>query len=88
MLRALPLILSSIVSGLRDLRATRAGGSEAAARTERDLPMYVVLFGSLGLVVVLMLRSRAGPGLQRSRAARRAHDPGVRLSVRHGVVAA
>ena len=63
MLRALPLILASIVSGLRDLRASRAGGGGPAQRTERDLPMTVVLFGSLGLVLVLMLIPALGLGL-------------------------
>jgi uncharacterized oligopeptide transporter (OPT) family protein len=63
MLRALPLILSSIVAGLRDLRASRAAGREVAARTERDLPMNVVLFGSLGLVVVMMLVPQLGLGI-------------------------
>src|SRR5262249_12111724 len=43
MCRALPLIFASIVSGLRDLRASRAGGGTAVARTEHDLPMSVVL---------------------------------------------
>src|SRR5688500_5427865 len=55
MCRALPLILGSIVGGLRDLRASRAGAGTAAIRTERDLPMTVVLWGSLALVLVLML---------------------------------
>jgi uncharacterized oligopeptide transporter (OPT) family protein len=55
MLRALPLIIGSIVSGLRDLRATRAAGRQVTARTERDMPMTVVLFGSIGLVLILML---------------------------------
>src|SRR5262245_8205825 len=63
MLRALPLIVGSIISGLRDLRATRAAGREVTARTERDLSMAVVLFGSLGLVVVLMLVPQLGLGL-------------------------
>lgn len=54
MMRALPLIFGSIVSGLRDLRATRAEGASATRRTEQDLPMSVVLFGSLGMVLVLM----------------------------------
>jgi putative OPT family oligopeptide transporter len=63
MLRALPLIISSIVSGLRDLRATRTAGREVTARTERDLSMAVVLFGSLGLVAVLMLVPQLGLGL-------------------------
>jgi uncharacterized oligopeptide transporter (OPT) family protein len=62
MLRALPLIIGSIVSGLRDLRATRAAGREVAARTERDLSMNVVLFGSLGLVLVMMLVPALGLG--------------------------
>jgi putative OPT family oligopeptide transporter len=63
MLRAMPLIVGSIVSGLRDLRATRAGGEAAVARTERDMSMNVVLFGSLGLVVILMLVPQLGLGL-------------------------
>jgi len=63
MMRAMPLIIGSIVSGLRDLRATRASGSEAAARTDRDMSMAVVLFGSLALVVVLMLVPQLGLGL-------------------------
>jgi putative OPT family oligopeptide transporter len=62
MLRAMPLILSSIGSGLRDLRGTRAGGRQAA-RTDRDLPMTVVLFGSLGLIVLLMLIPQMGLGI-------------------------
>jgi uncharacterized oligopeptide transporter (OPT) family protein len=62
MMRALPLIFGSIVSGLRDLRATRAGGENATARTERDLSMRVVLFGSLGLVLVMMAIPQLGLG--------------------------
>jgi putative OPT family oligopeptide transporter len=63
MMRAMPLIISSIVSGLRDLRATRAAGREVTARTERDLSMNVVLFGSLGLVVIMMLIPSLGLGI-------------------------
>jgi putative OPT family oligopeptide transporter len=63
MLRAMPLILGSIVSGLRDLRASRTAGTEVTRRTERDLSMNVVLFGSLGLVLVLMLIPSLGLGL-------------------------
>ncbi len=62
MLRAMPLILGSILSGLRDLRATRVAGTEAVARTERDLSMNVVLFGSLGLVSVMMFVPALGLG--------------------------
>jgi putative OPT family oligopeptide transporter len=63
MMKALPLIIASILSGLRDLRASREAGREVAARTERDLSMNVVLFGSLGLVVVLMLVPALGLGI-------------------------
>jgi putative OPT family oligopeptide transporter len=62
MCRALPLIVASIVAGLRDLRAARAGGP-GAARTERDLSMNVVLFGCVGLVVVLAAVPQLGLGL-------------------------
>jgi putative OPT family oligopeptide transporter len=60
MCRALPLIIGSVLSGLRDLRAARAGA--ATARTERDLSMYVVLFGSLALVLALMCVPSLGLG--------------------------
>jgi uncharacterized oligopeptide transporter (OPT) family protein len=67
MLRALPLIIGSITGGLRDLRATRqaaaAGTATAVPRTERDMPMTVVLWGSLGLVFVLALVPQLGLGL-------------------------
>ena len=63
MMRALPLIIGSIVGGLRDLRASRAAGQELTRRTERDLSLNVVLFGSFGLVLVLMLIPSLGLGL-------------------------
>ena len=62
MMRAMPLILGSILSGLRDLRASRAAGAEIAARTERDVSMRVVLLGSLGLVLALMAVPSLGLG--------------------------
>src|SRR5579875_1327117 len=64
MLRAMPLIIGSIVSGLRDLRTARTAGSEAVARTERDLSMNVVLLGSLGLVLVMMSIPALGLGFR------------------------
>ncbi|MCI0700044.1 MAG: oligopeptide transporter, OPT family [Planctomycetia bacterium] len=67
MCRALPLIIGSISAGLRDLRATRAaanaGTTVAIPRTERDMPMTVVLYGSLGLVLVMALVPQLGLGL-------------------------
>src|SRR5436305_9025701 len=42
MFQALPVILGSVVAGLRDLRGGRSAGQAAATpRTERDLPMAV-----------------------------------------------
>jgi putative OPT family oligopeptide transporter len=46
--RSLPTIWSGIKGGLRDVRA--AGKAVAGLRTDRDLSMRVVLFGSLALV--------------------------------------
>lgn len=64
MCRALPLILSSITGGLRDMRAARAaGGAVATARTERDLPMTFVLWGCVLLVLTLALVPQLGLGL-------------------------
>jgi putative OPT family oligopeptide transporter len=63
MLRAMPLILGSILSGLRDLRSSRATGGAVTARTERDLSMLVVLLGSLGLVAALMFIPSLGLGI-------------------------
>jgi putative OPT family oligopeptide transporter len=52
MIRAMPLIVTSIRSGLRDLRGNdgAAGKRRTIPRTDRDLPMAVVLLGSLALV--------------------------------------
>jgi uncharacterized oligopeptide transporter (OPT) family protein len=61
--RALPLIVGSLVGGLRDLRASSGGANGRAARTDRDLPPTVVLFGSLGLVLVLAAVPQLGLGL-------------------------
>lgn len=62
MFRALPLIIGSIVAGLRDLRSS-AGGGDGADRTERDLSMKVVIFGSLALVIALAAVPQLGLGL-------------------------
>jgi len=49
--QALPLILSSITSGLRDLRGS--GGNAEENRTERDLPLWLVGVGAIGLVAAI-----------------------------------
>ena len=53
MLNALPLIITSVTGGLRDLRSGKRKLTGGVPRTERDLPMAVVLLGSLGLVLVI-----------------------------------
>jgi putative OPT family oligopeptide transporter len=64
MCRALPLIIGSVAGGLRDLRASRApGGAPSTIRTEHDLPMTVVLYGSLVLVLILAAVPQLGLGL-------------------------
>jgi putative OPT family oligopeptide transporter len=63
MCRAMPLIVGSIFSGLRDLRATRGNGGSSTRRTERDMSMAVVVFGSIGMVIVLMCIPALGLGL-------------------------
>jgi putative OPT family oligopeptide transporter len=62
MARALPLIISSILAGVRDLRASGGGGT-SAGRTERDMPIQVVVFGCLALVIVLAAVPQLGLGL-------------------------
>lgn len=61
MCRALPLILSSIVGGMRDLGS--GGGVKGTARTEHDMPMSVVVFGSLAMVAAMAAIPALGLGL-------------------------
>ena len=65
MFQALPLIVSSIRAGLRDLKKTGPAGSETAAevpRTEHDLPLWVTAAGSLALIAALMAVPQLGLG--------------------------
>jgi uncharacterized oligopeptide transporter (OPT) family protein len=56
MIRTLPLIFTSLLSGLRDMRAAKIEGSDRAIkRTERDMPMSFVFFGSLAMIFVVWL---------------------------------
>jgi putative OPT family oligopeptide transporter len=81
MFQALPVILGSVAAGLRDLRGGRAGANGAARlRTERDMPMSVVIFGSLALVLVIAVVPKLGLFIQESGA-------GIRLNW-FGLVAA
>lgn len=51
--QALPLILGSIKAGLSDIRSSRGNGNETSRRTDRDLPLWIVGFGSLALVAAI-----------------------------------
>jgi putative OPT family oligopeptide transporter len=53
MINALPMIVASLTGSLRDLRSGGAAGEEGIPRTDRDLPIAVVLLGSLGLVLAV-----------------------------------
>lgn len=63
MFRAMPMIVSSLVAGMRDLRGTgQKGAGRALARTARDLPLPVTLVGSIALVVALSAVPNLGLG--------------------------
>ena len=51
--RALPLIFSSIRSGLRDMGGSVKAAGNAARRTDRDMPMWLVLIGSILLIAAI-----------------------------------
>jgi putative OPT family oligopeptide transporter len=64
MIQALPVIFGSVLSGLRDLRGSSTPApTTSTGRTERDLPMSVVGFGSVGLVLALAAAPSLGLGL-------------------------
>lgn len=70
MLQSMPMILGSIVSAFRDLRSGRGEdpavkNSKTVARTDRDMPMWVVLAGSAGMIVALMAVPQLGLGFSR-----------------------
>jgi putative OPT family oligopeptide transporter len=53
MARTLPMIYRSARSGMASVRGGGMGGEGAVRRTDNDMPMTVVIFGSLGLLVLL-----------------------------------
>ncbi len=65
MFQALPMIISSLRGALGDLAAGSGGKNSGAKvpRTERDLPLWLVLGGSIGLVVALAATPALGLGL-------------------------
>ena len=65
LLKALPTIVESFSASFRDLRATARGERTVRPRTERDIPITVVLGGSLLLILVMSFlpQIRVVPGL-------------------------
>ncbi|HZL99529.1 MAG TPA: oligopeptide transporter, OPT family, partial [Planctomycetota bacterium] len=51
--RAIPTILAAFAGGLRSMQAGGGAAAAAARRTERDLPMSVVIGGSLAIAVAI-----------------------------------
>ncbi len=65
MLQAMPLIIRSLRGAVGDLTSATGGTkgkSAAAPRSQRDLPLSFVIFGSLGLVVALAASPALGLG--------------------------
>jgi putative OPT family oligopeptide transporter len=53
--RALPLILSSVRSGLRDMSGSVKSGNGVGRRTDRDMSLWVVLIGSILLIAAIWI---------------------------------
>jgi len=55
LMKTIPTIVSALKAGLKDVRAQKAGENTGGGRTERDLPMKVVIFGSLVIVALMWM---------------------------------
>lgn len=68
LMKTMPTIYAALSTGLKDFRAKRNGNGEenATSRTERDLSMKIVIFGSLAIVVMMwvFLTFKPIPGAQ------------------------
>ncbi|HEY1600725.1 MAG TPA: oligopeptide transporter, OPT family [Pirellulales bacterium] len=63
MLQAMPLIFSSLRAGLRDLGPSAGKSAGSGLRTERDLPLTVVLLGAAVLVLAMAAIPNLGLGV-------------------------
>ncbi len=65
LVKALPTIIDSFRASFRDLRLTGQNSAEARPRTERDIPISVVLLGTVGLALLMTFlpQLKAVPGL-------------------------
>jgi putative OPT family oligopeptide transporter len=55
LLRTLPTIISALRAGLKDVRTEGAGESTAVNRIDRDVPMRVVVIGTLVIIVMMWI---------------------------------
>ncbi len=53
LMRTMPTIVNAFKAGVKDLRSKKGEGMPVASRTENDLPMNIVVFGSIALVVII-----------------------------------
>jgi putative OPT family oligopeptide transporter len=69
--RTMPTIVAALRAGLKDVRANRGETPVAMSRTERDLSMKIVIFGSLAVIVMMwaLLTFRPIPGAETTLAA-------------------
>ncbi|PYQ07735.1 MAG: oligopeptide transporter, OPT family [Acidobacteria bacterium] len=65
LLKAMPTIIDSFRASFRDLRTSGIGRAEERRRTERDIPISVVLVGSVALAVFMSFlpQLRTVPGM-------------------------
>jgi putative OPT family oligopeptide transporter len=65
LMKAMPTIVDSFRASFRDLRLTGSGSAEERRRTERDIPISVVLVGSLALAAFMAFlpQLKAVPGI-------------------------
>jgi putative OPT family oligopeptide transporter len=65
LIKTVPTIVSALTQGMKDVRKER-GVTAGSSRTERDLPIKFLIFGSIGIVILmwLMLTFRPIPGAQ------------------------
>jgi putative OPT family oligopeptide transporter len=65
LVKAMPTIVESFRASFRDLKLTAVGGPEDRRRTERDIPISVVLGGSIALALFMSFlpQLKAVPGL-------------------------
>lgn len=62
MFQALPMIFRSLRGAFGDLSTGGGGKAKGVARTDRDLPLAVTVFGSLGLVLAMAASPALGLG--------------------------